>query len=353
MKYDCIMELKVFVDEVYPKDNIYDIKLDAASRIPIETDSLSMRQNIMEGFELSCNIDKDILTEQYIRYLVMLVICVLAFLIVTYLITATSAKKAMKDVLSLVAEIEGGDILTSGEDEKWHEVAVVKNKITDLTNRLYKSGVREYETELKRRKLEIEILNSKINPHLIYNSLSVIKLVAYREKCLSICDATDILVNYYRLVLNKGEDTISVALELEYMEKYIGIYKISKKFNYEVDYDVCEEAFDIMIPHMLLQPVLENALIHGLKNPKNARISIVVYCEDDKLYIKMSDNGVGMDEDKLRRLNERKDLGYGLKSVIQRADYFYDGDFDFTIESEKGKGTTVSLTVPRNIRKAI
>ncbi len=352
MKYDCITELKVFIDDIMPKDNLYGIKLTELSAAVEET-SLSFCQEIVDGFVLAAEVSREMLYKQYAKYLFLLALCALAFLLVTFLVAEGSLNKAMKDILGLIEQIESGDILTNDPNERWNEIAVIKNKISDLTNKINEISTREYEQELIRKKLEIELLNAKINPHLIYNSLSVIKLVAFREKCREVCDAADILIKYYRLVLNKGEDIISVAMELEYLEKYIGIYKISKQRNYEIDYDVCEEAFDIDIPHMLLQPILENSLVHGLNTEENPYISIYVGCEGDRLTISIGDNGVGIDEDEVVRLNNRQNLGYGLKSVIRRADFYYDGDFDFRIESEKGRGTVVTLTIAKNIKKAM
>ena len=353
MKYDCILEYKVFTDSIFPENNIYGISLGKNSGFDNETDGgITLKQPLIENFVLTANIDRRMLARQYFAYLVRILLCGLGLLVFTFFLSERSVKRTMKDILSLISSIEGGDILTA-EDEQWSEIAVIKNKISDLTKSLHETSVREYRSELIRRRLEISLLNAKINPHLIYNSLSVIKLVAFRQKCMEVCDATDILVNYYRLVLNKGEDTISVALELEYLEKYIGIYKISKKKNYEVDYDVCEEAFDIDIPHMLLQPILENALIHGLNTSENPYISIEVYCEGDRLHIKIGDNGVGMDEETTARLNRHEGMGYGLGSVIQRADFYYEGDFTFGFESRQGKGTVVSLDIPRKIRRSM
>ena len=352
MKYDCITELKVFIDDIIPKDNLYSIKLTEWNQAKEET-SYRFRREILDGFVLTAEVNKGMLYKQYAGYLMLLILCAAAFLIITFLLAERSLNKTMKDILGLIAGIESGDILANDQSERWNEIAVIKNKIVDLTNKINEISTREYQQEFIRKRLEIELLNAKINPHLIYNSLSVIKLVASKENCLEICDVADILIKYYRLVLNKGEDIISVALELEYMEKYISIYRISKMMDYEVDYDICEEAFELEIPHMLLQPILENVLVHGLNTSANPCISIGVYLEGDKLRLEIGDNGVGIDEAKVRSLNNRENLGYGLTCVMQRADYYYKGDFDFHIESKLGEGTTFTLTVAKNVKNTL
>lgn len=353
MKYDCVAEVKIFIDDIYPENNVYNIKLSTDFFEHETQDSLTLKQSLMDDFVLTGHVDKKLLSSQYLRYLLMIALCALSFLAITYILIDRSAKKSMKDILLLISKLESGDILTFDDNERWNEIAIIKNKMAELSEQLRIISVREYEHELRRKKLEVELLNSKINPHLIYNSLSVIKLAAFREKCLGVCEAADILVNYYRLVLNKGEDIITIALELEYLEKYIGIYRISKKKEYELEYDICEEAMDIEIPHMLLQPILENSLIHGLNHSKNPVISISASCEEDKVVIEIGDNGVGMPKDREEAINNRESLGYGLKSVIQRADFYYKGDFDFTLESEQGKGTIARLALSKKIKRRI
>jgi len=350
MKYDCIAELKVFVDSVMPTDNIYNISLVPADS-HYTVDSLHFSEALIDGFVLTGGVERDVLYKQYALYFFYLVLCAAAFLIVTFLLAERSVNKAMKDILGLIADIRSGDIMTDKGPERWNELAVIKNKISELTNKLNEISVREYKHELTRRKLEVEVLTSKINPHMLYNSLSAIKLAAFKEKSFEIAEVADVLIDYYRLVLNRGEDTISVVKELEYLEKYIEIYKISKKTDYEVDFYVSNDAIDLELPHMLLQPILENALIHGLNSTKDKHIIISAHCDGEKIIIDISDNGVGIEQDELVRLNNRECLGYGLNSVIQRADFYYDGDFDFHIESEVGKGTKATLIVTKEIKR--
>ncbi|MBR6728811.1 MAG: histidine kinase [Clostridia bacterium] len=351
MKYDCIAELKLFTDSSLPVDNVYNVSLIRAE--DYEPDALCFKENIIDGFVLTARVPNAMLFMQYIRYMLLLTLFALVFLGATYYLSARSVYKTMKDILKLIEAIESGDILDKDESERQNELSVIKNKIAELTVNINEITTREYESELMRRRLEMEVLNAKINPHLLYNSLSAIKLVAFKEKSFKIADVTDTLIEYYRLVLNKGEDTITVVRELEYLEKYIDIYEISKKMEYDVTYDVCEEAFDIEIPHMLLQPVLENALVHGLNSTADARIGIKVYTEGDKLHVDIGDNGVGIEKERLYSLNRRENLGYGLTSVIQRADFYYDGDFDFHMDSEVGKGTTVHLTIAKRMKKGL
>ncbi len=348
MKYDCIAELKVYIDNILPQG----VELVSADS-GLETDSLHFSDTLIDGFLLVAWVEKAALYRQYAIYLFFLGLCAAVFLAITFVLAERSVNRAMKDILGLIAEIESGDIMTDSQPERWNELSVIKKKISSLTDELSEIRTREYEYKLIRRKLEVEVLNAKINPHLLYNSLSAIKLVAFNEKNSKIADVADILIDYYRLVLNKGEDSISLVLEMEYLEKYIEIYKISKKTDYEVDFYVCEEAFDLVIPHMLLQPLVENAIIHGLNGSKDAHITISVRCQGDKLIIDISDNGVGIDEEKLKNLNNYRELGYGLTSVIQRADFYYDSDYDLHIESKPGQGTTASLTITKEMKRAI
>ena len=104
---------------------------------------------------------------------------------------------------------------------------------------------------------------------------------------------------------------------------------------------------------MLLQPVVENAILHGLNTSTDARIKICVKMDDNYLSIDITDNGVGIEPDKLATLNTVDGMGYGLRSVVQRAEYYYDGNYEFNISSVPGEGTTVSLKIPKEIRTTI
>jgi len=351
MKYDCIIELKLFTDSILPKDSKYNISLITSSDYKDDA-TLKFSKSVIESFVLTAEIEKKMLIRQYIKYFLAFLLFGFVFLLTTFFLAQRSVNKAMRDILDLIDKIEGGDILDDSKPIRWNELFIIRNKISDLTNKLNEITTKEYQHELLRRKLEIEILNSKINPHFLYNSLSAIKLIAFEEKCPRITDATDSLIGYYRLALNKGEAIISVLSELEYLEKYIRIHKLSKDVDYDIDYD-CDEVLDIQIPHMLLQPLVENAIMHGLNNVPEARINICVYNEGKRLRIDVCDNGAGIDEDKLKKINDRKDLGYGLKSIIQRAEFYYGGEFDFHMNSTLGNGTVASLTIPKKIKDVI
>lgn len=352
-KYNCIAEMKIFIDPVIPDENIYNIELLKTSEYRDDI-PFTFSEEIPGGFTMISRISSDMLNRQYALYFVTLMTVGIAFLVITYVLASRSVNRTMKDILMLIEEIESGDIIdSSATPDRWKEVNIIKNKIGDMTKRLNDITSREYEQELLRRKLEIEVLNSKINPHLLYNSLSAIKLVAFKENTPKVSAMTDVLIDYYRLVLNKGEDTISVVSELEYLEKYIEIHEISKKIPYDVEYDICREAFDIRIPHMLLQPIIENAILHGLNTSTDAKIKISVHTAGDFMKIDIRDNGVGIEAEKLEELNSRRTMGYGLKSVIQRADFYYAGNFDFSVSSQPGMGTTVSLKIPRQMSMSI
>ena len=353
MEYDFIIEMKIFTDDAIPQENIFGTRVKKGKTA--DSNPLIFTSELSGGFEVVSQVSRKELVKHYLRYfLVLLGIC-LAFIIITYLLASRSVNRTMSDILRLIDGIESGDIDKGGYAgiDQWNEVNIIKDKISELTYKLSDITAREYKQELFRRKLEIEVLNSKINPHLLYNSLSAIKLVAFKEKNNKVSDMADVLIEYYRLVLNKGEDTISVVRELEYLEKYIEIHEISKKINYDVEYDVCKEAFDTKIPHMLLQPVVENAILHGLNTSTDARIKICVKMHGDYLNIDITDNGVGIEADKLAKLNTAEGMGYGLRSVVQRAEYYYDGNFEFNIHSVPDEGTTVSLRIPREIRTTI
>jgi len=352
MEYDCVIVLKVFLDDIIKTngDNPYHIAIHPLKDIG-QSGSLFFSEPLLEKFILTAEVPRSMLYGQYTLYFILLGILGIAFLFVVYVLSSRSVLRTMKDILNLITQIQSGELLAETEAGKsqWEEVQIIKDKISVLTGQLNDLSRKEYEGQLVQKNLEIELLNSQINPHLLYNSLSAVKLIAFKERNKQIDEVVDALIDYYRLVLNQGKQLITVGKELEYLEKYIHIHEISKKISYEVDFDVCSEVFDIEIPHLLLQPIVENAIIHGLNTAKEACVTIGARAEGDELLLEVADNGVGIEPARMDELNRLERLGYGLSSVVQRAQFYYGDNFKLTFASATGQGTKVSLRVSKTM----
>ncbi len=195
------------------------------------------------------------------------------------------------------------------------------------------------------RESEIAALTSQINPHFLYNTLDTILWMA--EYTNSVVDMIKALGQFFRLSLSGGASHIKIKDEIQHVKEYLYIQKkrYGDKLNYSFDLD--ESIMDIKVPKIILQPIVENAIYHGIKELDGpGHISIKYLSEDGFIKFIISDDGAGFD---LSALNKQKDKlplsGVGLKNVDERLKLNYCDDCGVQIESEKGKGTTVTLKI--------
>lgn len=155
------------------------------------------------------------------------------------------------------------------------------------------------------------------------------------------------LGKFYKGFLNNGNEEITVKRELEIVEQYLKIQKIrfDDKFIFHKNYD--ERVFNYTIPRLTLQPLVENAFNHGIRPMSgNGTITLEACFTGDGIVLKLSDNGIGMDEETVRAIKEGRSLGVGLKATIERLRIYYNNLHVFNIVSEKGRGTTITISIP-------
>jgi two-component system sensor histidine kinase YesM len=195
---------------------------------------------------------------------------------------------------------------------------------------------------------ELKALQSQINPHFLYNTLDMINWMAQRSETENIRETVYALSRYYKLILNKGEDIITIGDEIELCNAYISIQqkRFKGKINFEIDVE--EGIMMYLIPKITLQPLIENAILHGIAEGKSGRGVIIVsgWEDGDNLILSVTDDGAGMDS--VEGIETRhKGSGYGIRNIEMRLTLFYGVAQCIKYESTKGIGTCVSL----NIRK--
>jgi len=253
------------------------------------------------------------------------------------------------------------DIIKSfnGNDELVDLFADLKTMIENIKIRdqeIYSDKIIKQKLINHQQKMEFEMLSSQINPHFLYNTLESIRMNAYVAGNLEVANAIKLLGKSMRHVLETSGSAVSLQSELEYVRIYLQIQKIRFKdrINYEfhVDDAIDREGYK-MLP-LLLQPIVENAMIHGLEEKgSGGLIGISITCTEDKLLIIVSDNGCGMTTEKLRVLldefhagKERAGSSIGLHNIQRRLIMFYGEDYGLTISSQPDVGTKVTISLP-------
>ncbi|AIQ16663.1 hypothetical protein H70357_08300 [Paenibacillus sp. FSL H7-0357] len=205
-----------------------------------------------------------------------------------------------------------------------------------------------YVAEIARKEYEMKALQAQINPHFLYNSLSIINWRALRIHATDISEMAQLLSTFYRTTLNKGDNLILVSDEILNVQSYINIQLIMHSNNFKVDYQIDDSILSCLMPNLMLQPLVENAIIHGIENREDGDgiIQLSAKKEEQSIVLQITDNGVGVEEEQLVLLLKSHSKGYGLKNVNDRAVLMYGEQYGLTIHSIVGEGTQVTLKIP-------
>ena len=251
---------------------------------------------------------------------------------------------------------------TLAKDNEYPRVKIVSNDEIGMIGLEYNKMAENIETliekvykmELTQKQAELEFLQMQINPHFLYNALDTISWMALAKGNMDVSEMTIALAELLRATIKK-ESFITLREEMNTVKDYLLIQQERFGDKISAEYFVEEDAYSCMVPNFILQPVIENAIIHGLE-PKieKGKLSINISIQDEFLTFLVEDNGVGMDETeildlykKCRENNTKQSIG--LKNVYRRLLLCYGESSMLKIESKKEQGTRISFLIPRNI----
>ena len=211
----------------------------------------------------------------------------------------------------------------------------------------------KYEQKLQYNHLEIQMLRAQINPHFLYNTLESISAGAYLKGEKELAYMAVLLGRSLRYSISQPDDTVTVRQELDELHDYMELQKIRYKEQLNFCVSIEEELYDHRILKLLLQPLIENAVYHGISmQTQNGSIELLGYVKNEKIIFKVIDNGPGIEEPYLTDLNDyiqgknEKFKTIGLRNVNRRIQLFYGSQYDVHIESSPPFGTSVIVVIP-------
>ncbi|MFB9327774.1 sensor histidine kinase [Paenibacillus aurantiacus] len=231
---------------------------------------------------------------------------------------------------------------------EFQQLFIGYNNMIEQIDQLLKRIIEEQNTI---RKAELNTLQAQIKPHFLYNTLDSITSLALSGLNDQVCDLLEALGGYYRASVSKGRDIITVGEEVEMVRNYLKIQKARYRDIFEVEYDVDESCCPYSIPKLVLQPLVENSLYHGIRSKgTKGTIRIRAHRSGGMLTISVADDGLGMAEEEIARIIASERNGqvqsFGLWGTLERLRIFYDDRSHFKIDSEPGKGTAITLFIP-------
>lgn len=291
-------------------------------------------------------------------------ISITTILLIIILIGAlTISRKVMEGItepirhLCRAAEQAGrGDFETRAHEEKIDEIAVLNSSFNRMVEEIGKLVEDIRVEELNLRASELRLLQEQINPHFLYNTLDNIIWLAESNETEQVVNMVSALSDFFRTTLSKGKDYISVKDEEAHIKSYLQIQQFRYRdiLDYKISMD--EGVYDYQILKLTLQPLVENALYHGIKGKRGlGHISITGQLKDGLLVFRVKDDGIGMTPERLGEvrkiiMGEREDTkekgGFGLFNVNERIRLNYGREYGLNIESIYGEGTCIWVTIP-------
>lgn len=286
-----------------------------------------------------------------------LIILTLLALVVAFLISkriVSQTAKPIRELTEHMQEIElgklGVEIDTQSDTE---EIQCLTASFKEMVYKIEGLIEQVEDNQKKLRRSELKVLQSQINPHFLYNSLDTIIWLGEREECEKVVQMTAALARYFRLSLSKGKEVITIYEEVEHVKHYLQIQKIRYASKLAYTIEVSPDIFDEMIVKIVLQPLVENALYHGIKDlEEGGYIRVLGFREGNNIILEVYDNGKGMSREQIKNILKAPSStsitkgGVAIKNVHERIQVYFGQDYGLSYESEYGKWTKVRITIP-------
>ncbi|MBP1756514.1 MAG: hypothetical protein H6Q59_2912 [Firmicutes bacterium] len=308
----------------------------------------------------------------YLTILILVAIIIFSLWIVLIINTVAP----LYTFVRFISSIKEGDLSTLKKRvhlEGYKEIAIISKEtnemleqIDDLTNTVLNTNSKLYKIEIQKQQANLSYLRSQINPHFLYNTLECIKGIAAEHKQPEIVEAAKALATIFKYSI-KGSDQVPFRDEIKIIKNYISIQKLRFEDRFYVEYDIHPNCYDVIIPKMILQPIVENAIIHGIEGTRDtSRLFIFAYLTKDQMIIRVNNTGVPIALERLQQL--QKDLtdfselndftespvqisreSLGIKNVNERIKLICGDSFGLTINSMEDGSTTVTIALPLNV----
>lgn len=300
-------------------------------------------------------INKDLAGIQYLTVIIIVLTIIIG--VTVSVIIAQSLILPLENTVNALEKFSRGDFAVRLKENRCDEIGKL--------NRIFNKAIKEInelmqkvtQSEILNKEMEFKTLQSQMNPHFLYNTLDTINWLAFKEKQTEICNLVAAISSLIRASISNKKSIITIEHELDYVKNYIYIQHIRYKDRFDTIYDIDESLLKQAVPKLIIQPIVENAIIHGIENSKNKNLLYIsVKRENECIVIIVKDTGIGMTDEKVSELlkeplnaegdEQKAHTNLGLYAVHKRIQLMYGDLYGLTVHSQAGEGTTVTLHIP-------
>ncbi|CAH1056252.1 sensor histidine kinase [Paenibacillus pseudetheri] len=285
---------------------------------------------------------------------IIVLLCMVFLSIIIFLFSETLLR-GIEKLNTKMKMVEDGDLTVVVSTNSKDEIGQLTDRFGSMLKQINQLISEVYQTKVTQKSAELKALQAQINPHFLYNSLSLINSKALRIDAQEISDLVNNLSSYYRTTLNKGKQIIAIQDEWTNVQAYIYIQLAMHNSKFDVKFDADDKVFQFEMIHLILQPIVENAIMHGIDLKREGRGKLILRAslEGEDIVFVVEDNGVGMEPYMIARILEHESSGYGIKNVQERLQLLFGSEYGINIHSQPGIGTSVIVRIPqyRHIRE--
>jgi len=290
------------------------------------------------------------------RNLIFIVIAMVVLMSVLYFYVTRSLTSPLEKLMQTIGRIRSGETRLRADYEAEDEIGMLGTEFNNMLDEMESLIGQQYENKLLLNKAEYKALQAQINPHFLYNTLDTMSSIASIQNCETVSNLCHALSNIFRYSLDMKHPYVTIAKEIVHLRNYIFVMNVRMREEIKYIFEISDDVLSDMVPRISVQPLVENALNHGLKNKRGEKyIRIKAEKTDGIICFSVEDNGTGMDAEKMNvRLQENDTLAVeegtsiGLLNINARLKMAYGTEYGIYIESSPECGTTVMMKVPES-----
>ena len=291
-----------------------------------------------------------------IRTLLIIMGAMIFAIMVIVLFVSQWMTKPVEEMSSTITRIKDGETQLRVQPVGWsQELTTLGTEFNEMLDRMQVMAQEELQHKMLVERTEYKMLQAQINPHFLYNTLDTMSGIANAQNCPMVSGMCHSLSAIFRYSLNMTDELSTVQNEMAHVRNYLYVMDVRNGSTIAYDYQIDSDTLADQMPRICIQPVVENALTHGLRNVRRKDKKLLIRSEhvNENLVITIQDNGAGMDAESMNRLLDQNDMkrvesgiSIGILNVNARLKRLFGEKYGLHIESTAGEGTTVTITVP-------